>query len=245
MVSDKPSRFTSDRRPPSRSSWADDADWNAGGGEGVEVVGGELVGRDLERHSEIPGSSIDDFEANLYENKSKTLSDYYAGHLSKFSRQQGTVQSGSHALQAVSDGNTYPIISTSGLNHPQRGDTFEIYYYAGTTGEPQMSVVWAAQDAANFYSLEINNDSPDDVLYLKKDGSTLASTGSGDSTPRSEWQRVVIDWQSTITCELHNSNGSPDYSVSAPDTEYSSGGVGFIAGASGSGKSYWDSFWII
>lgn len=244
-MSGEKARFTSDRRPPSRSSWAGEVDWGAGSGENVEAVGSELVGRDPTQHSETPGGSIDDFEAHLYENKSKTLSDYYTGHLNKFSRQQVTVQSGSYALKAISDGNTYPMFSTSGLNYPQRGDTFEIYYYAGTTGEPQMSVAWGVQDAANFYSLEINNDSPDDVLYLKKDGSTIASTGSGDSTPRSEWQRVVIDWQSTITCELHNSNGSPDYSVSESDTEYASGGVGLIAGASGSGLSYWDSFEII
>lgn len=57
MVSDKPSRFTSDRRSPSRSSWADGADWGAGSGEGVEVVGGELVGRDPGQSS-VPVSTL-------------------------------------------------------------------------------------------------------------------------------------------------------------------------------------------
>ena len=44
-MSGENSRFTSDRRPPSRSSWADESDWVAGTAEDVDVVGGELVGR--------------------------------------------------------------------------------------------------------------------------------------------------------------------------------------------------------
>lgn len=55
MAGDK-SRFTSDRRGPGGSSWADDADWAAGATEGVDVVDGGLVGRPTARSGKIPDS---------------------------------------------------------------------------------------------------------------------------------------------------------------------------------------------
>lgn len=56
------SRFTSDRRAPSGSSWAGESDWAAGVAEDVDVVGGRLVGRLPKQHSGSPDSTIYDFE---------------------------------------------------------------------------------------------------------------------------------------------------------------------------------------
>ena len=55
-------RFTSDRRVPSTSSWADDGDWAAGVAEGVDVVDGGLIGRPPSQHSELSDSAIEQFE---------------------------------------------------------------------------------------------------------------------------------------------------------------------------------------
>lgn len=51
-------RFTSDRRAPSNSSWADDPDWASGVGENVDVIDGGLVGRAPDRGSILPDGRI-------------------------------------------------------------------------------------------------------------------------------------------------------------------------------------------
>lgn len=56
------SRFTSDRRVPSESSWAGESDWAVGVAEDVDAVGGRLVGRSPKQHSESLDSTIYDFE---------------------------------------------------------------------------------------------------------------------------------------------------------------------------------------
>lgn len=67
MVSDKPSRFTSDRRLPENSSWASEADWNAGTRENVVVAG-----QGLSPHSELLSMEekytvFDDFDDNIFD----------------------------------------------------------------------------------------------------------------------------------------------------------------------------------
>lgn len=52
------SRFTSDRRVPSKSSWVDGGDWDVGVGENIEVVDGELVGRAPKLYSGLLDSAI-------------------------------------------------------------------------------------------------------------------------------------------------------------------------------------------
>lgn len=63
MPDEKP-LFTSDRRPPSSSSWADDEDWVVGSRSNVEVVDGGLVPQRVVGSAEVPGSLIHDFENN-------------------------------------------------------------------------------------------------------------------------------------------------------------------------------------
>ena len=177
----------------------------------------------------------------------------YSGEKSWFdiisSGPEEEVYKGENALKATSNGGAYVITANEGLeNNPVQGNSFEIWYYAGETGEPQQAFLWGVQDSDNWYGLEVNNDPPDDVLYLRKDGSVLDSTGSGDVTPRDEWQRIKIEWKSdgTMIAELYNSNGNPQYTVTAKDEEYSAGGIGFRSGASSGGsKSWWDNFRIL
>lgn len=69
-MSGKNSRFTSDRRPPNRSSWADKADWAAGSKVNVEIVGGELTGRDSAQTSVVHDSVIAHWDAQATFNSS-------------------------------------------------------------------------------------------------------------------------------------------------------------------------------
>ena len=57
------SRFTSDRRVPSTSSWRDDTDWAAGVAEDVDVVDGGLIGRPPNQYSELPDSVVSQYDA--------------------------------------------------------------------------------------------------------------------------------------------------------------------------------------
>lgn len=53
-MSGEKSRFTSDRRSPSDSSWADETDWVVGTTENVDVANGLLVGRVPDQSRQIP-----------------------------------------------------------------------------------------------------------------------------------------------------------------------------------------------
>lgn len=67
MASEEESRFTSDRRVPSDSSWAGESDWIAGTSENVEVVDGGLVGRASKYDRELLNGLVYDFENNSTE----------------------------------------------------------------------------------------------------------------------------------------------------------------------------------
>lgn len=61
------SRFISDRRVPSNSSWVDDSDWSEGVAEDVEVVGGQLVGHAPIQVGEAPDSVVHHYDASALE----------------------------------------------------------------------------------------------------------------------------------------------------------------------------------
>ncbi|MFD1643409.1 hypothetical protein [Halohasta litorea] len=51
--------FISDSRDPSRSSWSDDEDWNAGESSNLDIGNGELIGRvPVIETSEVPADGI-------------------------------------------------------------------------------------------------------------------------------------------------------------------------------------------
>lgn len=79
-MTDGSSWFTSDRRSPSTSSWVDETDWAAGSGGGVEIVGGELVGRDPGEFLDIPDSGVARWSLDHEDTDSGTALDSWGGY---------------------------------------------------------------------------------------------------------------------------------------------------------------------
>lgn len=205
------------------------------------TIGAGLAGcLDVLEQDSDDAAVIDDFERDPLAN--------YQGETSWFAQSSAHAAEGGASLELQSDGGAYVMYSTSGLEaYPEPGDTFQFQYLAGATGEPQQAVAWGVQGPGRYYAIEINNDPPDPILRLLKDGDELATTGQGDRTPRQEWQRVEIEWANDglMTCSIHNSNGAPAYQVSAQDRAYRGGGVGYRAGASGRSISWVDDYRIV
>jgi hypothetical protein len=98
----------------------------------IKINGQELLIEVIDAASGL----IEDFNKPSYENKGKSLSDYYNGDLSKFSRQTNRKQEGSHVLKLSHNNDPFVIYSTNSLNkYPEPGDTFKSWFLTTNTGE--------------------------------------------------------------------------------------------------------------
>lgn len=145
-------------------------------------------------------------------------------------------------------------VSTSGLdNYPVAGDSFEyrIYIESSSVGDPNTLFYFAAQsETSDPDGYVVQLDRNDDHIKLSKDGEEGTTLDDGNTAvPMDEWLRVSIDWGSEgeIDITIFDSDGDEVDSLSATDSTYSDGGIGFggnYAGAgSGSGIEeaiYWD-----
>ena len=140
------------------------------------------------------------------------------------------------------------IVSFSGLdNYPEQGDTFSCFLREDGS-QPLAIMLFGVQNYDfEFYGAGIADGVSEFRLF--KDGlgggDTIASTSVSLSTE--EWYDVEVEWETdgTITArlfEVDQSSGerqSQMESISATDTDYSNGGVGFAKGLS-SGNATFD-----
>jgi len=201
-------------------------------GDGSEIAEVRTGAGDL-LFSAIPDSVVDDFEEQQYEDKNNTLSDYYAGDLSKYARQTSVVQNGSYALEITSpDGGAYGIASITGLNaYPTPGDTFRIWMRTGASDE-QVRVYYAAQSATSFPNrYQVDLDKTNNRLGLLVDGSTLLASES-EAWSDNEWYEIEVNWDDSTSPNTHtitafDDAGTQVAQISAQDGSYTSGGVGY------------------
>lgn len=144
-----------------------------------------------------------------------------------------------HTDTNLSNSRGSELISTGGLNdYPQRGDEFEYYTMEISSSSDNNGVrtVFGAQDASNHYGIKISKGAQP---TLEKDGSELASGFS--NLVAGQWYEVHVNWGSTtIEVTVHEVDNSGNRqtevtSYSANDSEYDSGGVGWVAGGTGGG----------
>ncbi len=181
---------------------------------------------------------VDDFEDD-------DISEY-GGHTGNFSVTTGTVKSGSHALQMNTNGNNHQISDTNDLTHPSLGDTFEAWiYFQG--GRPAFS--WFTQTEthdANGYGARIQGSSF--KIQRNPGGGNTSTLESANVSPSNGWYRIEITHASdnTITATLENSTGTQLAQISASDSTYESGGVGWVMNSGGySETAYGDGYKIL
>jgi hypothetical protein len=170
---------------------------------------------------------------------SAVIDDFEDGDISEYSGATGnatvqtsTVFNGTYALQFDTSGGANTITSTSGLsNYPSRGDTFQWYWRhsAGSTSSGMAFAVSAAPFGSNdAYTFVIRGDSVNSIALRRYDGgsrTTIATTNY--DVPSGSWFKAYVDFQSTITCEVRDLNDNTLASISASDSNYDSGGIGW------------------
>lgn len=190
--------------------------------------------------------TIDDFEDNDIAE--------YTGNTGPFDVVSTTAFEGTYSLKGSSGGSLATIVSTSGLNaYPAQGDTIDYRAYttdtdpAGTGGDSARAgmlfgVTESGGNISDGYGA-INNYADDNIQLQKFSGggrSGLNSTTIDWSSYNSEWIRGEIEWDSTITYTVYDDAGTVIDTVSASDSSYTSGGIGWYINAAGNGSCFYD-----
>lgn len=165
-------------------------------------------------------------------------------------------QHGFKLLQSTrTDGKIGAATTTSGLPHyPSQGDTFkwrvkEVSESSIIIRHPfglQSNVSPGVQnnpDEENGYHVRLRFDN-DSLELAKQDGSfSVLASDSSMTYSLSTWYEPEVDWATdgTITVTLYDLSGTQLGQVSATDTTYTSGGIGFSSDDMGSGtETYWE-----
>jgi len=199
-------------------------------GQDVEQI--TIDGQDV--LSAIPDTLIDTFEDESNGGQygsSQSLSDFYGGDLSAFTRQTSTALEGNKSLEGTTPGPFKIISSTSGLNrYPDQGDSWE--FLVEPTASKQFSgMIWATQTADNTpsgYFLRV--DARGAMQLYSLNGSSRAElTSASASWDLNATNRVEIDWSTSgdITARAYDSGNVQLGSLTYTDTTYTDGGIGW------------------
>jgi len=197
----------------------------------------------------IPDGLVDNFEPVLYEDQDATLSTYYSGDLAKFSRQQSVVKEGNYALAQDSTGARETIINTGRDVEIQQDDTVRGWVREDNQ-QGRVGIVFFVQDVDNYY-WAAKEGGADELRLLKLSGGSRSLLDSAAiSTSLETWYELEVLPQSdgTLNATLYDDQGSSLASVSASDSDYTSGDTGFASnqGGGNSGATfYWDNTRIV
>jgi hypothetical protein len=146
-----------------------------------------------------------------------------------------SAKDGSKMLEVAT--NTVSANSTSGLNdYPQAGDTFRCWHRFGSvSGTGNQWTKWGVQsesDAADGYY--VNTTGQGFSLRIRDGGNNSTLASGSVSFQSDEWYELEVDWATdgTFTVSWHEEDGSQIGDiVTATNSEYASGGIGFRNGA--------------
>jgi len=138
------------------------------------------------------------------------------------------VHTGDFGLQ-IADTNT-EMICTSGLdNYAAAGNTFT--YLVRVTAEAKLTnFTYGVQDHENRYYVTFDyEDDAFRIFKYKNDSSQSLDGVSGLGLSANEWYRVKASWSTdgTHTATLMDNSGSELATISASDSEWTEGGIGF------------------
>jgi hypothetical protein len=189
--------------------------------------------------ADIPDSVIDNFDEPLYEDQSRSLSDYYGGDLAEFNRQTSTVIQGTHSLELLgaSSGrgwiSSVPGTSTDLNRTLQQDETAEFNYRTNGTKRVCGLLYFTQSETSGpeCYIAGIDNVTGEIRIQYFDGAGGFTTVASGSVTvPTNETLTGSINPQSdgTHAMELRDSNGSVLQSISGSDSRLASGGNGWI-----------------
>jgi hypothetical protein len=183
---------------------------------------------------------------------SNVIDDFEDGNLDEyqlFRETEGAVvvsnptYSGSKALSV--ENKSTEMVSTTGLDYyPSAGDTFSTNIrWEGTANA--LALCYGVQDYDNRYYAQVSPDAQNIRLYREENGSKyqLAKQLSGVNLSEDTWYELRVEWQSdgTHTFSVYEDDGTRVAQVSAVDTTWSDGGIGYRAMEFGTGATdYFD-----
>ena len=164
-MSDESSRFTSDRRLPENSSWASEADWNAGTRENV-VVAGESLSPHLEFLSmEEQYTVFDDFDDGVFDT-SKWRKVVVSGG-------SATERNNQFELRGGGSGDDRPYLRTAdGVQDGQNGNSCVL-------------------DS----SLEISGNKQQIVIVLFWDGTAVGQYATAENSIEIHYSQYANEWR--------------------------------------------------
>ena len=197
----------------------------------------------------IPDSVVDNFNQILYEDRDKTLSDFYTGDLSNFIRVTSPTIDGTHSLEESSGSTTSAIYSdpTDGLeNYPEAGDNFAFFIRADSS-EPFSSFYVLGDGPQGNGEIRFMVDPPRDDIRIRENATDQATgdfggTGSADTWYDAQVQTTVQNGDVEFNLEVFDvdqSTGERTGSVAGPisatfNPTRTSGTVGFFKNSEGS-----------
>ena len=200
------------------------------GGTGLTSLGVQSV----RAQQESPCNTVDGFE-------DADLSEYeFDRGSSGASVVSSPTYSGSHALE-ISGTNT-EMISMDGLEeYPAAGDVFSTWV-RGTNNADRINITYGVQNHLNRYFARLNPEQGHVALYRYEDGSSTRLTDKSVPLSQDTWYEVHIDWQSdgTHVFTLFDDNGSQVSQISATDSTWTAGGIGYDAYLGDGGTVYID-----
>lgn len=178
----------------------------------------------------------------------------YSGDTANFGVVTSPTKNGSYALEYTGTTNNGAITDTNDLTHPGQGDTFRINIRTTSVSEGVAEVLWAVQSETgasglDCYSARGNFAGGD--FELNKYSSGGRSTLAEDTTvsySTGVWYEIEVGWATdgTMTVTLYDGGGNQVAQVSATDTGYTSGGVGWLGNRGDSAQSsYYDYYRIV
>jgi len=198
------------------------------------------MGHDKVDVPQVRELTVDDFER-------ASLGSDYVGEKNGYDVTPSVSDSGGRSLRGeASAGNSKRINSIQGLSsYPQSGDTFSvsnrltdsddiIYTYFATTGDEGYFV----QVNSRAGELRLTKSTTNGPNELATDTVTL-------SNHLNEWLTIRVNWGSDgeITATLLDSSGVELATATANDSEYQSGGIGFLfTNPNVAPTVYWDDF---
>ncbi|MFB6226292.1 MAG: PKD domain-containing protein [Candidatus Paceibacteria bacterium] len=176
------------------------------------------------------GTSFEDFE------RSNPISDY-TDDINSYTAQTGLVLHGSKAANGTTPvgGGGVTIRSTSGLpSYPSPGSNWTQQIYL-SEGDQYAAHLFGSQSGANgltqSYRVEIATANDQLSLYEYSGGSNMKMASTSVNFQAGNWYNISIDWRSnnTIFVYVTDSTGAKLAEISATDSTFTSGGIGWRA----------------
>lgn len=198
----------------------------------VQTASGVLAVHDST--STYSGTLIDDFEDG---DKSEYNN---ARNGSLFSVTSSSSYNGTYGLEGDSTTGSTRIFSTSGLNaYPSAGDTIELYSKAFNGARKYF--YFGQQSESQRYGYRVNLRVGENYAEIARfDSGSKNSLVTGNSTlSNNTWYRWRIDWGSSgsIRFRAFDESNNTVVDLSANDTTYTSGGIGW---GHDDGSAYFD-----